>query len=166
MLKLNFPVFDIGIYPKTWYEDTKLFGASKAGVFGLIDDTSIKGGIHTRRIAITDKADFPIANIGKPYENELDLILYIRPKSKIIDDTGRIYQLNKKSKRWVLAFPIHDALYIGDKFLIKFDGTTTRITQEQPLKENAKFGLFLQTENSGEVFIGYSPYSIEERIRV
>jgi hypothetical protein len=166
MLKLNYPVFNLGHYPTTWYEGTMLFGKGARRIYGVIDDKSIEGDFEERRLRLFEQTELPLADIGKPMYNEMDIILHLKSCSKIIDNSGKVYKIRKAKSRWILSFHISDVVYVEGNFLIKFDGTTSRILQEQPPTEKAKFGLFLQTEDSGELFVGFSPYNLEEKIRV
>lgn len=166
MLKLNYPVFNLGHYPKTWHEGAKLFGRGVRCKYGIIDDKDIEGDFEARRLKLFESTELPLADIGKPMYNEMDVILHLKSCSKIIDNNGRIYKLKKAKSRWILSFHISDVLYVEGNFLIKFNDTTSRILQEQPPSDKAKFGLFLQTEDSGELFVGFSPYNLEEKIRV
>lgn len=168
MRKLKYPVFELGLYPNTWYEGTKLFGCRYEYIkkYGILDDTSLSGDLMSRRIQLEASGEYPLAILRNPIRDEIELVLKIAKKTKIIDSAGNVYTFVKRHKTWILSYPIVDVIHTGEQFLVKFDGTTTRLLDDNPPSEKAKFGLFLQTLNSGEVFIGYSPYNLEERIKI
>lgn len=165
MLKLNYPCHALGRYPKVWHEGTKIFGTTKSGVTALLDDTSIQADSLWVRRDILRLDGEHLAPLNEPIMDYKDFILAFAGITNIIDAKGKIFLFRKRNRYKVVSFPILSIVeeYFG--ITTTFKRTTTRHISTVPPPYGAEYGLFLQHERYGEIFLGFSADKLETEIR-
>lgn len=166
MRMLKYPIFNIGRYPKIWRTDEgAVLGLTKAGSVGLIDDTAADyPDLGNRRL--NSKSGYPLADLGNPIHNYAELIVAFNGTTHLIDNLGNIVVFKRRNSYWVLSFKISSALTVPEGYLIMFKNTITKVLLDKLPPDEAQYGMFLQHDKLGEIFLGFAEEKTDTRIRV
>jgi len=165
MLTLNYPLHVLGRYPKIWHEGTKLFGRTSNGVTALLDDTSVQAETLWARRDIMALNDIHLAPLPKPIFDYKDFLLAFKGVTSIIDSTGDVFLFRKTKKYLVLSFEILSIVEEHYGITTTFKKTLSRHISTIPPPIGSAYGLFLQHEKYGEIFLGFSANKIETEIK-
>lgn len=165
MLKLNYPCHDLGRYPKIWHEDLRMYGRTISGVTALLDDMSIQAESLWTRRNILHSAGEILAPLANPINDYKDFLLAFGGVSSIIDSKGQVFLFKKTTKYKVLSFKILSIVeeYFGTT--TTFNRTTSRHISSLPPPLGSAYGLFMQHERYGEIFLGFSADKLETEIK-
>lgn len=165
MLRLNYPCHTLGRYPRIWYEGTRMYGSTQQGVTALLDDTSVQADSLWSRRDILYASGEVLAPLTNPIMDYKDFLLAFSGTTNIIDSTGYVFMFRKMRKYKVLSFKIVSIVeeYFG--ITTTFKRTMSRHISTVPPPIGSEYGLFLQHEMYGEIFLGFSANKLETEIR-
>lgn len=168
MQKFDYPIYVLGRYPKIWTTDEgQVLGRTGKGVYGLIDDKSKPAkSLGVRRIQCLDTMEYPLAPLGNPVHDYREFVVRVRANTHIIDNSGNMFFFKRKHSYWVLTFRLAGVHIEDTSYVCTFNNTTTRVLLDHLPNHEDVFGLFLQHEEKGEIFLGFSPIKIQEKLRV
>lgn len=165
MIKLNYPLHDLGRYPKVWKEGSLVFGRNKQGVTALLDDTSIQAETLDARRDILSHQEIVLAPLPYPILNYKDFLLSFAGVTSLIDSTGHIFLFRKSASYNVVSFEIISIVEEFYGVTTTFKRTLSRDISAGPPPIGSRYGMFLQHERYGEIFLGYSAEKVETEIR-